>query len=84
MNTLILGLIAAFCWGLHDIAIRYLSKSVSLLGALFIVLLTGLAFQGGVILVNDAAFLPKGPRALVCTGRWNHLSCREYRALLCV
>lgn len=61
MNTLILGLIAAFCWGLHDIAIRYLSKSVSLLGALFIVLLTGLAFQGGVILVNDAAFLPKGP-----------------------
>ncbi|WP_424988852.1 EamA family transporter [Microbulbifer sp. S227A] len=60
MNTLFLGLVAAFCWGLHDIAIRYLSKTVPLLGALLVVLLTALAFQCGVILVNGATMLPSG------------------------
>ncbi|BBU57745.1 hypothetical protein KU6B_40100 [Mameliella alba] len=46
MSALFLGLVAAVCWGLHDIAIRYLSRTVPLMGALLVVLLTGLAFQG--------------------------------------
>ncbi len=60
MNALFLGLVAAFCWGLHDIAIRYLSRKVPLMGALLVVLLTALGFQGGVILVNGATLLPAG------------------------
>ncbi|MFP7674881.1 EamA family transporter [Marivita sp. S0852] len=61
MSTLFFGLIAAFCWGLHDIAVRYLSRTVPLLGALLVVLLTGLAFQTGVILLNGAPLFPTGP-----------------------
>ncbi|ABG33674.1 EamA/RhaT family transporter [Roseobacter denitrificans] len=61
MTALYLGLVAAFCWGLHDIAIRYLSRSVPLMGALLVVLTTGLIFQSLVIVVNQAPFLPQGP-----------------------
>ncbi|MEY8828197.1 EamA family transporter [Sedimentitalea sp. XS_ASV28] len=68
MNTLILGLVAAFCWGLHDIAIRYLSKTVPLLGALLVVLLTALAFQSGVILINGTTMLPTGPALWLSIG----------------
>ncbi|MCR9276295.1 MULTISPECIES: DMT family transporter [Mameliella] len=60
MSALFLGLVAAVCWGLHDIAIRYLSRTVPLMGALLVVLLTGLAFQGGVILVKGEWLLPQG------------------------
>lgn len=60
MNALFLGLIAAFCWGLHDIAIRYLSRTVPLLAALLVVLLTALGFQAAVILFNGAPLLPSG------------------------
>ncbi len=45
MSAIGLGLAAALCWGLHDIAIRYLSRTVPLKGALFFVLLSGLVFQ---------------------------------------
>lgn len=61
MNALLLGLVAAFCWGLHDIAIRYLSRTVPLMGALLVVLLTALSFQAGVILIGGATMLPTGP-----------------------
>ncbi len=60
MNALFLGLVAAFCWGLHDIAIRYLSRTVPLMGALLVVLITALVFQAAVILVGGAALLPSG------------------------
>lgn len=49
MNALGLGLVAAVCWGLHDITIRYLSRSVSLLAALLIVLIVGTVFQAGAV-----------------------------------
>lgn len=68
MNALFLGLVAAFCWGLHDIAIRYLSKSVPLLGALLVVLLTALAFQSAVILVSGASLMPAGPALWLSIG----------------
>ncbi len=51
MSALALGLIAALCWGIHDITIRYLSRSVPLLAALLTVLLVGAFFQLGAILI---------------------------------
>lgn len=50
MSALTLGLIAAVCWGIHDITIRYLSRRVPLMAALFMVLLVGAVFQGAAIL----------------------------------
>jgi len=60
MNALILGLVAAFCWGLHDIAIRYLSRTVPLLGALFVVLTTGMVFQGILLLATQTSPIRSG------------------------
>nr|WP_246594623.1 DMT family transporter [Mameliella sediminis] len=54
-------MIAAVCWGLHDIAVRYLSRSVALLAALLVALFSGLVFQGVVILVRGEWLLPTGP-----------------------
>lgn len=51
MSALGLGLIAAFCWGLHDITIRYLSRTVPLLAALLLVLAVGALFQIGVVVL---------------------------------
>ena len=51
MSALTLGLIAALCWGIHDITIRYLSRSVPLLAALLTVLSVGAVFQLGAILI---------------------------------
>ncbi|MGX9354765.1 EamA family transporter [Roseobacteraceae bacterium S113] len=59
MTSLTLGLIAALCWGLHDITIRYLSKTVPLLAALLVVLLVGAVFQIGVLLaLGETTSLP--------------------------
>lgn len=60
MSTIGLGLLAAFCWGLHDITIRYLSRTVPLMGALFFVLLAGLVFQLIVLGTTDVLRLPQG------------------------
>lgn len=49
VTALNLGLIAALCWGIHDVTIRYLSKSVPLLAALFTVLFVGALFQFAVL-----------------------------------
>ena len=45
MSALTLGLLAALCWGIHDITIRYLSSRVPLLAALLLVLAVGAVFQ---------------------------------------
>lgn len=60
MSAISLGLAAALCWGLHDIAIRYLSRTVPLMGALFFVLLAGLVFQLGALATTDDLRLPQG------------------------
>ncbi|MFT4700142.1 MAG: drug/metabolite transporter (DMT)-like permease [Yoonia sp.] len=52
MNTLVLGLIAAVCWGFHDICVRFLSQKTPLTACVFVVLLTGLIFHGGLITVT--------------------------------
>lgn len=58
MITLGLGLIAAFCWGAHDIGVRYLSQSVPLLAALFVVLLAGAGYQVAWISLGDDWVVP--------------------------
>lgn len=56
MNALTLGLIAALCWGLHDITIRYLSRTVPLLAALLTVLIIGALFQAFVLVGTQSGF----------------------------
>ncbi|WP_415402315.1 EamA family transporter [Tateyamaria sp. SN3-11] len=41
MGALTLGLIAAFCWGVHDTLVRYISQRVGVFPSLFPVLVTG-------------------------------------------
>lgn len=56
MSALGLGLVAALCWGIHDVTIRYLSKSVPLMAALFAVLLIGALFQSSILILLSDAF----------------------------
>ncbi|WP_299031261.1 DMT family transporter [uncultured Sulfitobacter sp.] len=49
MNTLVLGMIAALCWGFHDICVRFLSQKTPLSACIFTVLLTGLIFHLGLM-----------------------------------
>ncbi len=53
MSALSLGLIAAVAWGFHDICVRYLSQRTPLMASLLTVLLVGLAFHLGVMVVED-------------------------------
>ena len=45
MNSLTLGLIAALCWGFHDICVRAISQKTPLMAMLLTVLLSGLGFH---------------------------------------
>ena len=47
MSALALGLLAAVCWGLHDLAVRYVSQSVSVIASLMAVLISGAVLQLG-------------------------------------
>lgn len=47
MSALALGLIAALCWGFHDICVRFLSQKTAISTCIFPVILTGLIFQMG-------------------------------------
>lgn len=53
MSALSLGLIAAVCWGFHDICVRFLSQKTSISACIFTVLITGLTFQLGLMVVRD-------------------------------
>ena len=68
MNAITLGLVAAVCWGFHDIAIRYLSRTVPLLGALLMVLLAGLTFQSLILVSNGDFRVPQGPALWLSIG----------------
>ncbi len=52
MSALVLGLIAALCWGFHDICVRFLSQKVPITAAIFTVLLTGLIFHSGLTVIS--------------------------------
>ncbi|MCL6286150.1 DMT family transporter [Ruegeria sp. 2012CJ41-6] len=49
MNALALGLLAAVCWGFHDLAVRYISQSVSVIASLMTVLVSGAVLQAGLL-----------------------------------
>ena len=53
MSALALGLVAAFCWGFHDICVRSLSQRVPLMASLLTVLIFGLMFHLVLMTVND-------------------------------
>jgi drug/metabolite transporter (DMT)-like permease len=53
MSALTLGLIAAFCWGFHDICVRYISQNTPLMASLLTVLSAGLVFHLGLMGVSD-------------------------------
>lgn len=52
MNALALGLIAALCWGFHDICVRFLSQKTPISACIFTVILTGLVFHGSLTLAT--------------------------------
>ncbi|MES0864851.1 DMT family transporter [Ruegeria sp. SCPT10] len=51
MSALVLGLLAALCWGFHDLAVRYVSQSVSIIAALMAVLIAGAVLQFGLVAI---------------------------------
>lgn len=52
MNALALGLVAALCWGIHDVTVRKVSQTVPLMATLLGVLIVGALFQTGVLAVT--------------------------------
>lgn len=63
MSALTLGLIAAFCWGLHDICVRRVSQNTPLMASLMMVLVAGSVFQAG-IMVGTGTFSAVSGRAM--------------------
>ncbi len=61
MTALTLGLIAALCWGFHDICVRFVSQSVPLLASLLVVLFVGLLFHLGLMVALDGFRPLPGP-----------------------
>ena len=51
--SIILGLIAAFSWGLHDIFVRLVSQKTNIFSALLIVLIFGFMFQSGLLVFRS-------------------------------
>lgn len=54
MNALTLGLLAALCWGFHDICVRFLSQKVPISACMLTVLTVGLGFHIGLMGVEGA------------------------------
>ncbi|WP_170411138.1 DMT family transporter [Ruegeria atlantica] len=45
MSALTLGLLAALCWGVHDLSVRYVSRTVNVIASLMTVLVIGAVLQ---------------------------------------
>ncbi len=77
MNALTLGLVAALCWGIHDITIRYLSSRVPLMAALLVVLTVGALFQLAAITIvgADAALTTTSVGLSVASGVFFLVAC---------
>ena len=45
MGALELGLLAAMCWGFHDVCVRFISQKTPISACIFIVLIVGLIFH---------------------------------------
>jgi len=58
MSALTYGIIAALCWGVHDVCVRYLSQRVNIFAALFLVVLTGTVLWAPFMLFFGTGTLP--------------------------
>jgi uncharacterized membrane protein len=63
MSALALGLVAAVCWGFHDICVRFLSQKTPISACIFVVILTGLLFHG-ILTVGTGALYPMPAKAV--------------------
>lgn len=63
MNALALGLVAALCWGFHDICVRFISQKTAIGACIFTVILTGLVFQTG-LTITSGTFQPMRAQAV--------------------
>lgn len=63
MSALTLGLVAALCWGFHDICVRFLSQKTAISACIFIVILTGLVFHS-VLTIATGTLQPMPARAV--------------------
>ena len=70
MGALGLGLVAAVCWGLHDLLVRRVSQSTPLMASLLAVLIAGTIFQVSVMVVTDGfvAIPPVAMRYAILSG----------------
>lgn len=61
MNAVLLGVVAALCWGLHDFLLRLVSRSVSNLQSVLIVFIAGAtALLAAMLLRGESVQLPAG------------------------
>ena len=58
MSALTYGIIAALCWGIHDVCVRYLSQRVSIFAALFLVVLSGTVLLAPAMITLGQGALP--------------------------
>ncbi|MGJ8624291.1 MAG: EamA family transporter [Yoonia sp.] len=70
MISLIFGLVAAACWGIHDFCIRFISQNAPVSACLFAVMVFGLLFQTGLLVATGSyASIPSaGVMPLFCAG----------------
>jgi len=68
--SLVLGLIAAGCWGLHDFCIRLVSQNAPVSACMFAVMVFGLLFQTGLLVTtaNYTAIPPASVLPIICAG----------------
>ena len=67
MSALSLGLVAALCWGFHDICVRFVSQKTPIAASIFTVFATGLVFQSGVTILSEQEFVHSARAALYST-----------------
>ncbi len=58
MTALSLGIIAAVCWGIHDVCVRYVSQRTNIFAALFLVVLSGTILLTPIMLSLGSGTLP--------------------------
>ena len=58
MSALTFGIIAAICWGIHDVCVRYLSQRMNIFIALFLVVLIGTILLAPIMIMLGTGTLP--------------------------
>lgn len=68
--SIVFGLVAAACWGLHDFCVRFISQTAPVSACLFAVMVFGLMFQTGLLVAtgNYASIPTESIQYLICAG----------------